>query len=58
MQNRNDNECLKWSLRAALFPALKNSHRTTSYPINDGINYAGIDFANRQAQSAKRRPSY
>ena len=44
MQNRNDNECLKWSLRAALFPALKNSHRTTSYPTNDGINYEGIDF--------------
>ena len=44
MQNRNDNECLKWSLRAALFPALRNPQRTTSYLINDGINYEGIDF--------------
>ena len=33
-----------WSLRAALFPALKNTHTTTSYPTNDGVNYEGIDF--------------
>ena len=47
VQNRKDNECLKWSLRAALFPAPKgkNPLRTTSYPTNDGINYEGIDFA-------------
>ena len=44
VQNKNDNECLKWSLRAALFPTQKNTHRTTSYPTNDGINYEGIDF--------------
>ena len=44
VQNRNDNECLKWSLRAAVFPALRNPQRTTSYPTNDGINYEGIDF--------------
>ena len=27
-----------------LFPALKNTNRTASYPTNDGINYKGIDF--------------
>ncbi|CAH3186023.1 unnamed protein product, partial [Porites evermanni] len=33
-------------LRAALFPAPKGKHplRTITYPINDGINYAGIRF--------------
>ena len=44
MQNRNDNEYLKWPLRAALFPALRNPQRATSYPTIDGINYEGIDF--------------
>ncbi|XP_078350774.1 uncharacterized protein LOC144635553 [Oculina patagonica] len=45
VQNR-DNECLKWALRAALFPPRdgKNLQRTSKYPANDGINYRGIDF--------------
>ena len=45
VKNR-DNECLKWALRAALFPAPrgKNPNRQSSYPVNDGINYEGIDF--------------
>ncbi|KAL9987123.1 hypothetical protein ACROYT_G001374 [Oculina patagonica] len=45
MQNR-DNECLKWALRAALFPPRygKNLQRPSKYPVNDGINYRGIDF--------------
>ena len=45
VKNR-DNECLKWALRAALFPAKegKNPNRTSSYPIKDGINYKGIAF--------------
>ena len=45
VKNR-DNECLKWALRAALFPAPngKNPNRPSSYPVNDGINYGGIDF--------------
>ena len=45
VKNR-DNECLKWALRAALFPAPKNKNqnRPSSYPVNDGINWAGIDF--------------
>ena len=45
VQNR-DNECLKWALRAALFPPQdgKNPQRPSRYPVNDGINYEGIDF--------------
>ena len=39
-----DNECLKWSLRAALFPASKDAQRPSKYPVNNGINWAGIDF--------------
>ena len=42
-----DNECLKWALRAALFPPQdgKNPQRPSRYPVkNDGINYKGIDF--------------
>jgi len=36
-----DNECLKWALRAALFPPKngKDPQRPSKYPINDGINY-------------------
>ena len=41
-----DNECLKWALRAALFPAPngKNPYSPSSYPVNDGILYTGIQF--------------
>ena len=41
MQN-GDNQCLRWALRAALFPAPRgrNPIRTSSYPTED----AGIDF--------------
>ena len=41
-----DNECLKWALRAALYPPKngKDPQRTSKYPVNDGINYGGIDF--------------
>ena len=45
VRNR-DNECLKWALRAALFPVPngKTSNRPSYYPVNDGIDYEGIDF--------------
>jgi len=41
-----DNECLKGTLRAALFPPKDGQHvkRPSKYPVNDGINYEGIDF--------------
>ncbi|KAL9960469.1 hypothetical protein ACROYT_G033932 [Oculina patagonica] len=45
VRNRG-NECLKWALRAALFPPSngKDPQRTSKYPVNDGINYEGIVF--------------
>ena len=45
VKNR-DNECLKWALRATLFPPKdgKDPQRPSKYPVNDGINYRGIDF--------------
>jgi len=45
VKNR-DNECLKWSLRAALFPPKngRDLQRPSKYPVNDGINYEGIEF--------------
>ena len=45
VKNR-DNECLKWALRAALFPPQdgKDPQRPSKYPVNDVINYGGIDF--------------
>ena len=45
IQNR-DNQCLRWALRAALFPAPRgrNPIRPLSYPTEDGLNFTGIDF--------------
>jgi len=45
VQNR-DNECLKWAIRAALFPPKdgNQAERPSKYPVKDGINYEGIDF--------------
>ena len=45
IQNR-DNQCLRWALRAALFPAPRgrNAIRPSSYPTEDEFNFTGIDF--------------
>ena len=45
VQNK-DNECLKWAVRSALLPPPegKNPNRPSSYSVNDGINWSGIDF--------------
>ena len=45
VKNR-DNECLKWALRAALFPPKDGEHaqRPSKYTANNGINYERIDF--------------
>ena len=41
-----DNHCLRWALRAALFPPPRGVKvtRTSSYPTEDGLNFTGIDF--------------
>ena len=51
IQNR-DNECLRWALRAALFPAPRgrNPIRPSSYPTEDGLNFMGIDFPTSVSQ--------
>ncbi len=53
-----DNECLKWALRAALFPPKdgKNQQRPSKYPVDDGINYVGIDFPTPVKQIDKQKP--
>ena len=45
VQNR-DNQCLRWAIRAALFPAPRGAKvtRTSSYPTEDGLDFTGIDF--------------
>ena len=52
VRNR-DNECLKWALRAALFPVREDSQRPSKYPVNDGIDYTGIDFPTPVGQIRK-----
>ena len=54
VQNK-DNECLKWALRASLFPAQKgkNPIRPRSYPVDDGIDYTDIVFATPVKQMDK-----
>ena len=54
IRNR-DNECLRWAIRAALFPASigRNPTRTSSYPVEDGLNFAGIDFPTPVSQIDK-----
>ena len=44
IQNRRDNECLRWAIRAVLFKPRGDMRRTSSYPTEDGLNFTGIDF--------------
>ena len=55
IQNR-DNECIRWALRAALFPAPRgrNPIRPSSYPTEDGLNFTGIDFPTPVSQIDRR----
>ena len=54
IQNR-DNQCLRWAIRATLFPAPrgKNPQRPSSYPTQDGLNFVGIDFPTPVSQIDK-----
>jgi len=52
VKNR-DNKCLRWALRAHLFPARSHVDRTSSYPTNDGLNFEGIDFPTPDSQISK-----
>ena len=50
-----DNQCLRWAIRAALFPTEKGKKTTRpgSYPINDGLNFSEIDFPTPVSQINK-----
>ena len=49
-----DEHCLRWALRAALFIANDHSDQPSKYPINDGLDFTGIDTPH---QSPKFRGS-
>ena len=40
----NDDHCLRWALRSALFPAAKNPQRPAKYSTKDGLDFTGIDY--------------
>ena len=48
-----DDECLRWAIRAALFPAQRNGDRPGSYPRDDGLDFTGIDFPTPLSQISK-----
>ena len=54
IQNR-DNQCLRWAIRAALFPAQRGApvSQPSSYPTNDCLNFEGIDFPTPVSQIDK-----
>ena len=43
VKNR-DNQCLRWALRAALFPVNKDPQRPSKYSTDDGLDFTGISF--------------
>ena len=43
VKNRGD-QCLRWALRAALFHVRVNVCKPVSYPVEDGLDFTGIDF--------------
>ena len=52
VKNR-DEQCLRWALRAALFPVRVNVCRPGSYPVEDGLDFTGIDFPTPLHQISK-----
>ena len=48
-----DDECLRWAIRAALFPAQTHVDRPGSYPRDDGLDFTGIDFPTPLSQISK-----
>ena len=45
IKNKED-QCLRWALRAALFPTRDTKHadRPSKYQTNDGLDFTGISF--------------
>ena len=38
VKNMDDN-CLRWALHSALFPAANDAQRPSKYPTDDGLNF-------------------
>ena len=49
----DDDNCLRYALRSALFPASKNSDKLFSYPKEDGLNFDGIEMPTPVSQISK-----
>ena len=49
----NDDHCLRWALRSALFPVAKNPQRAAKYPTKDGLDFTGIDTPTPISQISK-----
>ena len=49
----NDDHCLRWALRSALFPAAKDPQRPAKYPTKDGLDFTGIDTPTPISQISK-----
>ena len=49
----DDDNCLRYALRSALFPASKNSDKLSSYPKEDGLNFDGIEIPTPVSQISK-----
>ena len=45
--------CLRWTIRAHLFPARAHVDRVSSYPTNDGLDFTRINFPTPVSQIAK-----
>ena len=48
-----DDQCYRWTLRAARFKVAKDPQRPAKYPEDDGLNLAGIDYPTPISQISK-----
>ena len=51
----DDDNCLRWALKSALFPVAKDPQRTLKYPSDekDGLDFNGIDSPTPVSQIKK-----
>ena len=49
----NDDHCLRWALRSALFPVAKDPQRPSKYSTKDGLDFTGIDTPTPISQISK-----
>ena len=52
-----DNQCIRWGLKAALFPVSKDPQRPSKYPIDDGLDFTGISFSTLLSASQRNTES-